>query len=319
MLGGRAYYGFVSRIVCPRCGGGEIRQITPGFFRCESETQIGERHAPPGVTGAGFQRSPVFGPCQHEFQAGVAGMSSQCGWPECGRDSIGVCVGPCERRLCGLHGPRSGPFICAACEREQAMERERETEAEQAEAAEAAERTRLSLEKRMGGAVSAIELLEVLRDREITAVTKAACRTAWLRLISVGGVKASHNVVETQGRGTAPGLILSRGGLTAQRGSWSSPVPVIEIWPSMDGDVWLDAEAIAYRRKGGVRLSIQGERRTRYFVLPNDETAIMQRRSDMGYGGRHRWFEVVNGTEIGQDERGYARTLELVLENVCTA
>jgi hypothetical protein len=313
----------MDQIACPRCGGSDVRQITPGSFECESEVQTGWHDAPPSVTGAGFQRLPVWGPCGHEFQIGAWRATPSCGWPECGRDSIGTCVGNCGRRLCGHHGPKDGPFRCADCAREHALRRKREEETKQAEAAESSAKDKIALEERLAAATTAETLLQVLREVDRTPAPKAACREAWMRLVAAGEVRARHDIVAVEGHGTAPGWVLSRFGLTSQRGSWSSPTPFIEIWPSSDGAVWIDAKAVAYRRKPGeVRLSINGEPRTRYFVLPKGERMDTRRQADSGYGGTHRWFEVVNGIQVAADaadEERYGHTLTLVLEDLDAA
>lgn len=96
-------------ISCPQCGGSELRQITPGFFECVSQVQVGA--IPPGVHG-NREHLPVPGPCGHRFQVGGSGGPAEpC---HCGRDSIGACR-DCSRRLCGLHGTNEGEFLCAEC------------------------------------------------------------------------------------------------------------------------------------------------------------------------------------------------------------
>jgi hypothetical protein len=228
-------------------------------------------------------------------------------------------VGNCGRRLCGRHGPKNGPFRCADCVREHAIKREREEEIKRDQAAESSAKAKIALEESLTAVTAAEELLQVLREVDRTPAPKAACREAWLRLVAAGEVRAGHDIVAVNGRGTVPGWVLSRFGLTSQRGSWSSPTPFIEIWPSSDGAVWIDAKAVAYRRKPGeVRLSINGESRTRYFVLPKGERMVTRQRADGGYGGTHRWFEVVNGIQVAADaadEERYGHTLRLVLED----
>jgi hypothetical protein len=87
---------------CPECGQDTLRQTTPGFYRCDGQRQVGWNEGPPHVTGAGYQRTPVYGPCDTSFQVGAARSSSPCAL--CGRDSIGTCQGECGRRLCGSPG-----------------------------------------------------------------------------------------------------------------------------------------------------------------------------------------------------------------------
>jgi hypothetical protein len=223
-------------------------------------------------------------------------------------------VGPCARRLCGLHGRSSGPLICGECERK----REQEAAAVQADARKAEERAKNSLDARMSSVTSASELLKIIRETDIGAEI-GAYRRAWLQLVSLGSVSASHNVVETHGREFAHGLIPTFG-RAAKRGTWSPPTPIIEIWPSFDDEVWLDANGIAYKSEGSVRLMILDDSpKAERFVLPKGETAIFRRnKRDPDPYLRARWFEVSNGFAITQDEDRYALTLELVLDNVCT-
>lgn len=95
-------------ISCPQCGGTDLRQITPGFFECVSQVQVGA--IPPGVHG-NREYMPVPGPCGHRFQVSSPGQTELC---SCGRDLIGACK-DCGRRLCGLHGTREGEFLCRDC------------------------------------------------------------------------------------------------------------------------------------------------------------------------------------------------------------
>lgn len=113
---------------CPQCGGSDLRQITPGFFECVSQVQVGA--IPPGVHG-NREYLPVPGPCGHRFQVG--GGSGQAEPCACGRDSIGACR-DCNRRLCGLHGTDGGEFLCAGCigKRQDRAEQERHERFEEA-------------------------------------------------------------------------------------------------------------------------------------------------------------------------------------------
>ena len=55
-------------VSCPRCGGIQVRPIAPGLYECQTTVQVGWREDPPAMTGAGFQRHPVHGPCGNRFQ-----------------------------------------------------------------------------------------------------------------------------------------------------------------------------------------------------------------------------------------------------------
>jgi len=95
---------------CPQCGGSDLRQITPGFFECLTQVQVGA--IPPGAHG-NREYLPVPGPFRHRFQVG-SGNTEPC---FCGRDSIGTCK-DCARRFCGLHGSSEGEFLCESCVRQ---------------------------------------------------------------------------------------------------------------------------------------------------------------------------------------------------------
>jgi hypothetical protein len=93
---------------CPNCGGTQVRQITPGFFECESRVLVGV--VPLEVSG---QPAPIpdYRICGRRFQAGKTAETPLCA---CGRYSIGRCS-DCARPLCGEHGTANSPFLCDEC------------------------------------------------------------------------------------------------------------------------------------------------------------------------------------------------------------
>ncbi len=111
---------------CPNCGGTRVRQITPGFFECESAI---DASIPPGMAG-----NPTWlhgsRPCGHRFQVATAVTTEHCA---CGRQSIGRCQ-DCSQPLCGLHGTTGGAFLCGRCFRR----RDEQAEAERLSRHEAA-------------------------------------------------------------------------------------------------------------------------------------------------------------------------------------
>ncbi len=107
-------------VICPHCGGKQIRQITPGEFECVTPHPAGLAPPWPG----GFT---PFRPCTHRFQIATATRTELCA---CGRESIGQC-NQCGKRLCGLHGTEGGEFLCSVCQQqrqEQRFAREAEEE-----------------------------------------------------------------------------------------------------------------------------------------------------------------------------------------------
>ena len=117
---------------CPQCGDRTLREITPGFFECESPI---DASIPPGINGPAWQHGSR--PCGHRFQAETPIATELCA---CGRQSIGRCL-DCSQPLCGLHGTDRGAFLCAACHRARGNRAEQE-ERRQFEAAVAVVRKR---------------------------------------------------------------------------------------------------------------------------------------------------------------------------------
>lgn len=93
---------------CPRCGGTELREITPGFFECSSRVLAGV--FPPEATG-GAGPIPDYHPCGHRFNLGAPGATPLCA---CGRYSVGRCQ-DCRQPLCGIHGSSGNTFRCRTC------------------------------------------------------------------------------------------------------------------------------------------------------------------------------------------------------------
>jgi hypothetical protein len=88
---------------CPECGGVQTKTLAPGYFRCESVSEIRDDE--------GFVLRRVV--CGHEFQTTTPGNREQqnrlC---ECGILAIGKCI-ECGAWLCGEHGELvSNRFLC---------------------------------------------------------------------------------------------------------------------------------------------------------------------------------------------------------------
>jgi hypothetical protein len=92
---------------CPECGGGSLRELTPGFYECMSPIDVSLPPDPAGNPGWLHGSRP----CGHRFQAGPALATEPC-W--CRRHSIERCR-DCKRPLCGLHGTAGGELLCGNC------------------------------------------------------------------------------------------------------------------------------------------------------------------------------------------------------------
>jgi hypothetical protein len=227
---------------CPRCGGLDIRQITPGFFECTSQV-VGIMHQPGGDS------RPVGYPCGHRFQVGVAMPTELCG---CGRQSIGRCV-DCGKPLCGLCGTAGGPFLCATCVRARADRRRREeTEAAERRAAESAtnlaqvEQRRAAALDRLRSARTPADLVDLIIELAADIPGDVA-KEYWLSLVKQRAIQPTCDLVEARGRrhilyeSPDPGTNwreVGRLGLWAATGLPSDDKPIDDRWVDSHGGLW---------------------------------------------------------------------------------
>jgi hypothetical protein len=172
--------------LCPKCGGSELRQITPGFFECTSSVVLGVIQRP----DAGPM--PAIHPCSYGFQVGTVSSSEPC-W--CGRDSIGSCV-DCARRLCGLHGTTTGSFLCGDCFNTHSQRKLAAAE-EEAAARAAQESTRAALVARFRASRDPREIMTLFIENE----TKS-------RMTPVNSYGRDLHVVGRSSRHTTSSLLL---------------------------------------------------------------------------------------------------------------
>ena len=166
---------------CPRCGGSDTLQITPGLYECRSATPVGV--IPPGGVGnPGYAEKVVVGLCGHQFQVAVAAAVDHCG---CGRQAIGRCR-DCDSPLCGIHGTTRGDLLCANCaaarvdaERQRNEARAQEADMERAENLESGDARKIA-----EGAAA----IEQLVDR-----TEAA--RAWAAYLESAHPSPTHDIV----------------------------------------------------------------------------------------------------------------------------
>lgn len=308
---------------CPVCGGSDVRQITPGFFECTSQIDVS---VPPGL----FGNPTLIGGshvCGHHFQDGTSTASPPCGIPGCGRDSIGTCQGGCGRRLCGLHGPPAGSFICEACQVEREREDARRRDLADAEARAAADERRAEVAEKLSACQDAREAAGVL-NAHVAEVAAADCRATWVRLATSGAVAPTHEIVKVEGHPTLVGFLKFE-----VRGSWSeSPEGRSDLWCAPDAgyhprghgasgfDVLLDAEGSLWRsRRSDVELSIYDRNsREHQLILPKG-SPFKTRRGSRDIGHRivfYRavgalWCDAVDAGEFGPER--YARVVASAL------
>lgn len=205
----------------------EVRQITPGFFECVGRVQVDWLEAPPSVTGAGFQRTPVFGACGARFQV-RAGLAAACGIPSCGRDSIGSCQGGCQRRLCGLHGSDGGSLVCAECAAGRLQrEKQQREEANAATAARAADHHERLVDE-LRSARDAVDRLRCITAGD-ECLPLDLCVQAWMTVMASGLLSPSAELVRIEARRWRIG-----------RSSWVEG-PRVPAWKAMDA-VWVDRD-----------------------------------------------------------------------------
>jgi hypothetical protein len=182
---------------CPKCGGSNLRQITPGFFECISLVVVGIIHRPDGAGPMPAQHA-----CRHRFQVGVNTVVELC---QCGRQSIGRCA-DCTRPLCGIHGTASGIFLCRNCvdRRDQQCRDQERTDIELREAASAlesaeAERRRILVTAKMALARGPGEIVALIIQNDAD-IPDETCRAAWLQLVRSKEIKPTHDIVTAVGR-----------------------------------------------------------------------------------------------------------------------
>lgn len=179
------------RQACPRCGGSEVRQITPGYFECQSFVLDGVIPPTPGNPAP----TPAHRVCGYRFQVS-SNPTELCA---CGRQSIGNCQ-DCARPLCGLHGTQAGLFLCAACV---AARREREVRDQAAASAkEAPERE--TANEILRTSPDPAELVRVITTYAARALTRSACQQAWARLAASGYIEPNCALVTLLGLARTP-------------------------------------------------------------------------------------------------------------------
>jgi len=180
---------------CPRCGGQELKAITPSEFECVARIVTG--HLPPGARGP--RPLPITEPCGWRFQISTEGRLSGLAC-SCGRDSIGACVDR-HTRLCGLHGSRDGTFLCARCsELRQDVERRTEDEARRAEAAaqEVARTIRVRQTCDLLSAAADLSSLRDVVDAHWQYVDEEALHERWTHLAGANPFEGTHTLHEVK-------------------------------------------------------------------------------------------------------------------------
>jgi hypothetical protein len=229
-------------LVCPDCGGSQVRQIEPGQFECDSLVVVGA--VPPEVTGYSHP-VPDERVCGSRFRVGTSATSQTCGY--CTRLSLGTCA-DCRRPLCHLHGTSAGPFVCHPCLEARAAAQRREQGSRQA--ADRAAQAEIS------AAVAACrdpdELVDLLTEHE-GQVSLDACQAAWVALAMEEAIEPSHDIVTAAGEEHLLKLDRGAGDMgrnwreTDRAPGWHAPNVVA---PCGLG-AWLDAEAAIFHNGGG--------------------------------------------------------------------
>jgi hypothetical protein len=203
----------------------------------------------------GFQRHATYGKCGLRFQI-TNEAASPCEVPGCGRDSVGTCQGPCGRRLCGLCGAPRGSFMCSDCIKlkaaeQQRDERRREKEEERrrnTEAREFAERQRAA-DDQLTRSSSPEEVRAVL-ERHLDLVSRDACETSWIRLMSSEVIRPDHEIATVVGRGHF--LVC---GLQDDPGwNWHERGEREDAWFARESGTYLDRRGWAWKPISGLCL-----------------------------------------------------------------
>jgi len=260
---------------CPKCGGKDVKQVTPALFECETEVQTDWFDAPPEVTGTGmFERHALYGPCGHRFQVPGIAAAPPCEIPRCGRDSVGRCQGQCGRRLCGLCGAPRGPFICADCLKAQAEEKRRVAEEQEEAASRKREKAarqladrRQSADQELAPLSDPIEILHVL-ERKSELLGRKACAAAWVRLAETGSVTPGHQIATVFGRGH----FLICGWQSDPGWNWHERGKREDAWFAAESDIYFDNQGREWRPTsalllGGPNPFLKGEKN--WVALPH--------------------------------------------------
>jgi hypothetical protein len=232
-------------MLCPQCGGSQLRQVVPGVFECASLIDIS--HPAPG----GMMHGHI--PCGHRFQIGSL-SSGPCAIPDCGLDSIATCQGGCRRRLCLKHAG-SGPTICSDCAQKRA----------DAAAAKEFEETRQRVLAVLEVSNDPREVAEALTSAVVAKddrplVTVDECRDAWVPIVAAGLAGApTHELTTAVGSKTwiclsmqwpvpvyDPGWLWHERGRDARVDLWEPPSRSSE----MREPTWLDGSGTVYRPNG---------------------------------------------------------------------
>lgn len=221
---------------CPRCGGAETLEISPGYFECQSTEFYGV--VPPELSGLPGP-IPHHGVCGHRYQVATATDRTPCEVPGCGRDSVGTCQGGCERRLCGLCGSSRGSFVCADCIAEHKLRvDERERARRDAESREAAEHARslVELSRAIASEPDPENLVELL-SKGSPGLDFDACWTAWSKIANATLLPPTNELVTMQFRELFTGPKV--------REVHRSPV-----WDAGPGGGWLDSRGRMWKACG---------------------------------------------------------------------
>jgi hypothetical protein len=303
---------------CPKCGGSQIRQITPGYFECSSQVVKGVLQLPTGPM-------PAVGACGHHFQTGTISASfPPCG---CGRDSIGNCA-ECARRLCGLHGTTSGPFLCRECLDARAQRKAAEANAAQAQAQAAAASEQAALESRqaalstkLAAAHDVEEIVKLITANE-AELTDAASKSAWVRLAGSGSIDPTSDIVTAVGKehflrvgnwcmADDPGWGWRETGRTS---AWQWQNGTAEVgkrrgWLDAEGEIWMisnDALKAGSNKKNFVALPLGETFRT---TSSPGAMGIIQ------YAGTHAPRKAASGFVVFQQgsDAGHAHAVASIL------
>jgi hypothetical protein len=304
-------------IICPDCGGGSLRELTPGFYECMSPIDVSLPPDPAGNPGWLHGSRP----CGHRFQSGPALATAPC-W--CGRHSIGRCRA-CKRPVCGLHGTAGGELLCGNCVTARA-ERQQTEETQAAEAnARAVQARARDLSTNLAECSSAPELLTLLSGRGTAVPDADALRSAWTRVVASDGFETMHEVVELSGRPTVRGPMAWND--FKRRGSWSEAEHRAIVWrapevgrtnrlPDTNWDVWLGAQGDVWWGQVHETLGFAKHERpkTRHYVVARGERLRLKR----AHAPYETYHIVPGGMPVGLSTpvpEIYARVVEVALKH----
>ena len=260
---------------CPKCGGSDLLQITPGFLECRSLV-VGLMHQADGSS------VPAGHLCGHRFQVSAPVSVELCA---CGRQSIGRCA-DCARALCGQHGTADGLFLCGDClrHRDQRRRDEETAAAKQQQAAAArelaeTERRRAAVSAKVVSAQDLGEMMTLIVEN-IVDIPDDVARMAWLRLVGGRAVKPTHDIVTAVGNGhflqgvqNDPGW---RWRETSRVDAWGTRQRIFpgreapeDRWLDGRGAMWRSMSSVLELRKGPGPTFTRGE--INWVVLPRGE------------------------------------------------